>query len=310
MASLIPLSEIPTLTLLYKLNHLAPPSPTVSTPPPSKAYNDKIALIRHDITKLKLDSIVNAANESLLGGGGVDGAIHRGAGPNLLRECEGLNGCETGSAKITGAYELPCKKVIHAVGPIYIITKRVGRHTSLLQSCYRTSLQLAVDNGMKSIAFSALSTGVYGYPSDEAAAAAIGAVRRFLDEGKGDTLDKIVFCNFMEKDEDAYLETLPRFFPPVEEAPEPEPTTDTNTEELSEKLPDPPTTDPKDAEEPETKRVKTEYEGEGDEDWEKVEKPGDIGEQDGGTIPRGPVSYEYNYTGRFINMSAKIVFDG
>jgi O-acetyl-ADP-ribose deacetylase (regulator of RNase III) len=207
MSSYIALDEIPTLTYLYKLNRLQPHSEPAHEP--NLVHNAKIAIIRHDITKLELDSIVNAANESLLGGGGVDGAIHRAAGPELFDECEGLDGCDTGDAKITNAYNLPCKKVIHAVGPVYYRTKREGIHEQLLRGCYRRSLELAEENGMTSIAFSALSTGVYGYPSDEAAHAAISEVRNFLDEGHAKSLDKIVFCNFLEKDEVAYHEALP-----------------------------------------------------------------------------------------------------
>lgn len=208
MSSITTLGEIPTLALLYKLGRLSPASSTVSGA--SSSYNDKIALIRTDITKLEVDAIVNAANESLLGGGGVDGAIHRAAGIGLLRECETLDGCDTGDAKITDGYKLPSKKVIHTVGPVYYTTKRQGKHTSLLQSCYRRCLDLAAENGCKSIAFNAISTGVYGYPSGEAAEAAIGEVKRWLDkEGKADKLDKIIFCNFMEKDVNAYEGLLP-----------------------------------------------------------------------------------------------------
>ena len=151
-----------------------------STSPAESAtwrFNDKISLIRTDITKLETDAIVNAANESLLGGGGVDGAIHRAAGEGLLEECRTLDGCDTGDAKITDAYELPCEKVIHAVGPVYWTTKREGMHEKLLRGCYTKSLDLAVQNECKSLAFSALSTGVYGYPSGEAAETAIKAVK-------------------------------------------------------------------------------------------------------------------------------------
>lgn len=207
--STTPLSEIPTLTLLYKLNKLQPSSSP--SPNATSRFNDKISLIRTDITKLETDSIVNAANESLLGGGGVDGAIHRAAGRGLLEECETLDGCDTGSAKITDGYKLPCKKVIHAVGPVYYSTKKRGMHTTLLQSCYTTSLDLAVQNDCTSIAFSALSTGVYGYPSDEAAETAIQAVKGWLehDEERANKMDRIVFCQFMEKDELAYEEFIP-----------------------------------------------------------------------------------------------------
>lgn len=208
MATILPLAEIPTLSLLYKLGRITAASPP-SRFTPNKTYNDKISLVRHDITKLGVGAIVNAANESLLGGGGVDGAIHRAAGPQLYDECERLDGCDTGDAKITSAYRLPCKAVIHAVGPVYSTTKRRGQHTALLQGCYRKSLELAAHWDLKTIAFSALSTGIYGYPSDEAAETAIEEVRRFLDSGMGDKLERIVFCNFMEKDENAYLEYLP-----------------------------------------------------------------------------------------------------
>lgn len=208
----VPVSELPTLSLLYHLKKLSAPEPEAESSPkyaPSATFNDKISVIRQDITSLEIDAIVNAANNSLLGGGGVDGAIHRAAGPELLDECETLDGCATGHAKITDGYELPARKVIHAVGPIYWKTKSEGRHTQLLSGCYRKSLELCVEHGLKSIAFSALSTGVYGYPSGEASKVALETVRTFLEEGKGDDMERIVFCNFMQKDESAYFENLP-----------------------------------------------------------------------------------------------------
>lgn len=205
----IPLSEIPTLSLLYKLNRL---QPTATNTPANQTLNNKISLIRTDITTLLVDAIVNAANHSLLGGGGVDGAIHRAAGLSLLSECRALNGCATGNAKITNAYDLPCKKVIHAVGPVYWKEKKEGRHTMLLQGCYRRSLELAVENGVRSIAFSALSTGVYGYPSGEAAETAIAEVKRFLESAEGEGLERVVFCSFEAKDERAYERLIPYVF--------------------------------------------------------------------------------------------------
>lgn len=209
MASSVPLNEIPTLTLLYKLKKIEPAANNTSAYSPNATYNDRISVIRQDITTLAVDSIVNAANTSLLGGGGVDGAIHRAAGPELLDECGTLGGCETGSAKITDGYELPADKIIHAVGPIYW-NKNKDEAARLLAGCYRTSLQLAVDNGCKSIAFSALSTGVYGYPSGEASLVALETVRKFLEEGeKADELDRVIFCNFLQKDEDAYFKNIP-----------------------------------------------------------------------------------------------------
>ncbi|RMZ79335.1 hypothetical protein DV737_g3426, partial [Chaetothyriales sp. CBS 132003] len=228
-SGLVPLKDIPSISSLYRSNKLKAPASDVSTAaPPNQSFNDKICTIKYDLTKLEVDAIVNAANESLLGGGGVDGAIHRAAGPDLLRECRTLGGCRKGSAKITNAYQLPCKKVIHAVGPVY---RRAEVSEPLLRGCYRTALQLAVENGCRSVAFSAISTGIYGYPSVEAAKAALDETREFLESGGGEgnddssssansnckKIDKIVFCNFLDKDVDAYAKILPLVFPPTHE---------------------------------------------------------------------------------------------
>lgn len=203
MADVIQLDEIPTLSLLYKLNRIPLDSDKTSSHQPNTAYNDKISIIKQDITALAVGAIVNAANESLLGGGGVDGAIHRAAGPDLVEECSTLDGCEAGDAKITGGYELPAKKVIHAVGPRWYALEAPDAEAKL-KSCYRRGLELAVQHDLKSIAFPAISTGVFSYPNVKACNDALTEVRNFLDEGKGDGLQRIIFCNFLQKDQDIY----------------------------------------------------------------------------------------------------------
>jgi O-acetyl-ADP-ribose deacetylase (regulator of RNase III) len=146
-----------------------------------------------DITTLKLDAIVNAANQTLLGGGGVDGAIHRAAGPDLLAECRTLGGCATGSAKITRGYRLPAKHIVHAVGPVWSGGRK--GEDDLLASCYRTALDLAAAHGLVSIAFPAISTGVYRFPADRAARIAVGTVAAEIAASTR-TIERVVFCCF------------------------------------------------------------------------------------------------------------------
>jgi O-acetyl-ADP-ribose deacetylase len=152
----------------------------------------RVHIQQADITTLQVDAIVNAANQSLLGGGGVDGAIHRAAGPDLLKECRTLGGCPTGEARITKAYRLPARYVIHAVGPRY----RDGYHgePEQLAACYRNSLELAVAHAVKTIAFPAISCGIYGYPIPDAARIAIDTVQDFLTTDQ--TIEKVVFACF------------------------------------------------------------------------------------------------------------------
>ena len=166
-----------------------------------------IEIIQGDITKVEVDAIVNAANKTLLGGGGVDGAIHRAAGPKLLEECSTLGGCETGESKITRGYNLPAKFVIHTVGPIWHEGK--SNEAELLRNCYLNSLKLAEEHGLKTIAFPAISTGAYGYPIEEAAKIAIKAVRDYLKNSK---IEKAILVLFSDRDRQVYERTMKQVY--------------------------------------------------------------------------------------------------
>ena len=171
----------------------------------------RIEILKGDITKLKLDAIVNAANTSLLGGGGVDGAIHRAAGPELLEFNRKLGGCPTGDAKISPGFNLPAKYIIHTVGPFWNggknnVTEAVTKEDKLLASCYRNSLKLAVENKVKIIAFPAISTGVYRFPLERATKIAFTEVKKFLE--KNDSIEKVIFVCFDEESFQVYRKIL------------------------------------------------------------------------------------------------------
>ena len=170
-------------------------------------HEKRIKIVKEDITQLKVDAIVNAANSTLLGGGGVDGAIHKAAGPLLLEECRKLNGCKTGDAKITQGYNLPAKFVIHTVGPIW----NGGNYNEdeFLAKCYHNSLQLAVENNIRTIAFPAISTGVYRFPMEQAAQIAIKTTIKFLNSNK--SIEKVIFVCFDDKTYPIYLKILEMF---------------------------------------------------------------------------------------------------
>ena len=174
----------------------------------ARYLDDRIETLRDDITRLSVDAIVNAANTSLLGGGGVDGSIHRAAGPGLLEECRGLGGAKPGEAKITRGHRLPARHVIHAVGPVW----RGGSHgeDNTLASCYRESLRLAAESGLKTLAFPAISTGAYGFPIQRATRIALAEASKGLARHR--SLERVVFCCFSDADLAVYDATAAEIF--------------------------------------------------------------------------------------------------
>ncbi|XP_069824354.1 ADP-ribose glycohydrolase MACROD1 isoform X2 [Dendropsophus ebraccatus] len=209
MKDYIKLKDIPAWKDTAKKSHAKQPEEVKF--PKSKDLNEKISIIRGDITKLEVDAIVNAANSTLLGGGGVDGCIHQAAGPLLKLECSTLEGCETGQAKITCGYLLPAKYVIHTVGPVAQGNPSPSQKEELM-NCYKNSMYLASESKLRTVAFPCISTGVFGYPAVEAAEVALGTIRSYLEEKK-DKFDRVIICVFLEKDEEIYLKKLPEYFP-------------------------------------------------------------------------------------------------
>ncbi|GAA5954003.1 hypothetical protein JCM3765_000721 [Sporobolomyces pararoseus] len=261
--------------------------------PYDEKLNEKVYIWKGDITTLEVDCIVNAANKSLLGGGGVDGAIHSAAGPSLRKECQKLHGADTGETKLTSGHRLPALHIAHTVGPIYSRIKK-AECEKLLRSCYKGTLDLCVENGLKSVAFSGISTGIYGYPIEDAAKVACDEVRKFLQSEKGEKIDHIIFCNFRPVDVSSYVDNLPSYFPPppsTSESPSKEETLNENSTTAME-------TDSTEQEQPEqsksTEESVKETEGEtaaakengkeGNEEEEKKQEGGN------GKVPEGKAS--------------------
>ncbi|KAK8233071.1 RNA-directed RNA polymerase [Phyllosticta capitalensis] len=228
----IHVDDVPTVTQLYTdpSSYQAPIQELEAHPDavaePNAFINSKVGLINADVTSMHIDAIVNAANNGLRGGGGIDGAIHARAGPELYDACEELPAdsrgvrCPTGQAKITDSFDLPCGKIIHTPGPVWYAMTDKSEAERLLRSCYRSSLDVAIENGCRTIVFPPISTNIYGYPNAKAAEAALSEVRMWLEEkGKDVAIDKIVFTNVDKPDMDAYLHFIPKYFPPAPAAP-------------------------------------------------------------------------------------------
>ncbi|XP_075781755.1 ADP-ribose glycohydrolase MACROD2 isoform X2 [Pelodiscus sinensis] len=206
----VPLKDIPTWMEEIKSKNQSDDENTKEALQLKKSLSEKVSLYRGDITLLEIDAIVNAANSSLLGGGGVDGCIHRAAGPCLLAECRNLTGCPTGQAKITCGYDLPAKYVIHTVGPI-ARGHISDTHKEDLASCYKSSLKLAKENNIRSIAFPCISTGIYGFPNEPAAVIALTTVKEWLNKNHNE-MDRVIFCVFLEVDYKIFKKKMSEYF--------------------------------------------------------------------------------------------------
>ncbi|XP_050808129.1 ADP-ribose glycohydrolase MACROD2 isoform X3 [Gopherus flavomarginatus] len=231
----VPLRDIPTWMEEMKSKNQSDDENTKEALQVKKSLSEKVSLYRGDITLLEIDAIVNAANSSLLGGGGVDGCIHRAAGPCLVAECRNLCGCETGQAKITCGYDLPAKYVIHTVGPI-ARGHISDTHKEDLASCYKSSLKLAKENNIRSIAFPCISTGIYGFPNEPAAVIALTTIKEWLNKNHNE-MDRVIFCVFLEVDYKIFKKKMSEYFPTDDNEEETEINED--TEELEQKAQSP-----------------------------------------------------------------------
>ncbi|XP_038250253.1 ADP-ribose glycohydrolase MACROD2 isoform X2 [Dermochelys coriacea] len=207
----VPLKDIPTWMEEMKSKNQSDDEKTKEALQEKRSLSEKVSLYRGDITLLEVDAIVNAANSSLLGGGGVDGCIHRAAGPCLVAECRNLCGCETGQAKITCGYDLPAKYVIHTVGPI-ARGHISDSHKEDLASCYKSSLKLAKEKKIRSIAFPCISTGIYGFPNEPAAVIALTTIKEWLNKNHNE-MDRVIFCVFLEVDYKIFKKKMSDYFP-------------------------------------------------------------------------------------------------
>jgi len=223
---IVRLQDIETIAQFYKTSVLKPAPHGKARFQPNHELLERVSLYQGDIRELDIDSIVNAANRSLLGGGGVDGAIHAAAGPKLLDECRTLNGCLTGESKITRGYRLPARHIIHTVGPIYSSREKEEK-AQQLESSYKTSLELAVENALRHVAFPSISTGIYSYPIVDATRIALNTTRTFLESEAGNKLERVIFVVWSNKDKEVYESLIPEYFPPGEKPQEPSTSPDT-----------------------------------------------------------------------------------
>eukprot|EP01098_Paradermamoeba_levis_P010617 TRINITY_DN446_c0_g1_i4.p1 TRINITY_DN446_c0_g1~~TRINITY_DN446_c0_g1_i4.p1 ORF type:complete len:350 (-),score=55.68 TRINITY_DN446_c0_g1_i4:149-1075(-) len=206
----VTLDDIPTWSQYFQTNLKNVPPGVAPLYPPDEDLNNRVSIYWGNIVTLELDAIQNAANESLMGGGGIDGAIHAAAGYSLLLECELLNGALAGETKITRGYNLPAKYVLHTVGPR-------GEKPEILKSCYQSTLDLCAKYNIRSVAFCCVSTGIFGYPLERATLIALETAREWLSQGDNRyKMDRVVFCMFLEKETRVYETWLPVYFPPVE----------------------------------------------------------------------------------------------